>query len=204
LSQTGDLANIDAVGYEDREKLQALTRLRDELYSPTFRAAIESLTGCDTLNARVDCAANVYGRSCQLLCHDDSISTRRISYILYVSDGDEHSWRQADGGVLELYPQSSPGLAASTHPVPTKCIAPNFGTLVVFTVVGGTSMHSVQEVFCADKRRISIQGWFHSDKAPLRPEGATIAQLTSAVTQAPQRFPLLSEGLSNMQGVWCH
>ncbi len=39
-------------------------------------------------------------------------------------------------------------------------------------------MHSVQEVFTDSKRRISVQGWFHSDAQPLRADGATIAHLT--------------------------
>lgn len=51
-------------------------------------------------------------------------------------------------------------------------------------VVGGTSMHSVQEVFTDAKRRISVQGWFHSDSQPLHADGATIAHLTRDATVA--------------------
>lgn len=34
-----------------------------------------------------------------LLCHDDVIGTRRVSYIVYLTDPDE-PWRAADGGAL--------------------------------------------------------------------------------------------------------
>lgn len=179
VNQTGELANIDGLPVEEREKLWALVRLRNELYGQGFRNVIERITGCDKLNDRVDCAANVYSQGCHLLTHDDCISTRRISYILYVSD--EPAWSPSDGGFLELYPQTVRGDTESATATPTVCIAPNFGTMVVFQVEGGTSIHSVQEVFTDKKRRISIQGWFHSDEKPLAPLNATIARLTCKV-----------------------
>ena len=37
-----------------------------------------------------------------LLCHDDVIRTRRVSYILYLSEP-EDDWQPEDGGALELY-----------------------------------------------------------------------------------------------------
>jgi 2OG-Fe(II) oxygenase superfamily len=40
---------------------------------------------------------------CHLLCHDDVIGTRRVSYIIYLTDPDE-DWLKEDGGALELYP----------------------------------------------------------------------------------------------------
>lgn len=163
--QTGELANLDALTSEtERAAVADLLCLRDTLYSAHFRALVQRLTGCGPLNERVDCAANVYSRGCQLLCHDDCISKRRVSYILYLSDGASDAWGPADGGALELYSQTRPGVAETTDATPARVVAPNFGTMVVFVVAGGSSMHSVQEVFCADKRRISIQGWFHSDE----------------------------------------
>ncbi len=99
LHQTGELANIDTLPSEQRTALSSISRLRDELYSTEFRKAVERVANCGPLNARVDCAANVYDRGSQLLCHDDCISTRRISYILYVSDGDENAWNASDGGM---------------------------------------------------------------------------------------------------------
>lgn len=38
-----------------------------------------------------------------LLCHDDVIGDRRVSFIIYLTDPDE-GWTEADGGQLELYP----------------------------------------------------------------------------------------------------
>jgi hypothetical protein len=52
--------------------------------------------------------------------------------------------------------------------------------LVVF-LKGGESLHSVQEVFSAKKRRISIQGWFHTDEEIRNRELATISLLTKEV-----------------------
>ena len=40
---------------------------------------------------------------CHLLCHDDVIGTRRVSYIIYLTDPDDE-WEEKDGGALELYP----------------------------------------------------------------------------------------------------
>ena len=40
---------------------------------------------------------------CHLLCHDDVIGTRRVSYIIYLTDPDDE-WLKDDGGALELYP----------------------------------------------------------------------------------------------------
>jgi hypothetical protein len=38
-----------------------------------------------------------------LLNHDDVISTRAVSFIIYLTDPDE-PWTAEDGGALELYP----------------------------------------------------------------------------------------------------
>jgi Rps23 Pro-64 3,4-dihydroxylase Tpa1-like proline 4-hydroxylase len=37
------------------------------------------------------------------LNHDDVISTRAVSFIIYLTDPDE-PWTAEDGGALELYP----------------------------------------------------------------------------------------------------
>ena len=59
LYQTADFANLRD-GDELAAKIPALLRLRDELYSPRFRAHVERVTQCGALSERVDCAANVY------------------------------------------------------------------------------------------------------------------------------------------------
>lgn len=61
------------------------------------------------IHSQVDCSCNVYSRGGHLLCHDDVIGTRCVSYILYLTDPDMH-WTATNGGALELYPiQSNSG-----------------------------------------------------------------------------------------------
>jgi Rps23 Pro-64 3,4-dihydroxylase Tpa1-like proline 4-hydroxylase len=86
---------------------------------------VEEITQCGKLNNRVDIAANVYSQGCHLGCHDDCISTRRISYILYLSDAD---WMAKDGGAIELYSQS--------NNIPETLVLPHFSTLMLFEVRG--------------------------------------------------------------------
>lgn len=69
------------------------------------------VTGCGQLSSRTDCSCNVYAHGGHLLCHDDVIGTRRVSYIIYLTDPDD-AWRADDGGALELYPCVAGGLAA--------------------------------------------------------------------------------------------
>jgi hypothetical protein len=52
--------------------------------------------------------------------------------------------------------------------------------MAFFTVQPGRSFHSVQEVFAADKPRLSISGWYHA-AAP--PEGSELATLTQLQTR---------------------
>ena len=163
LNQTVDFGNLGPQGFP------AIAELKKQLYSAEFRARVERVTNCGTLNSRVDCAGNVYGQGCHLGCHDDCISSRRISYILYLSD---EGWTQDDGGALELY--------APDDFVPQKTVLPFFGSMMTFRVAAGVSLHSVQEVFSSTRRRISIQGWFHTDEEIVQRENATISVLTSS------------------------
>lgn len=61
-----------------------------------------------TLIEKTDCSSNCYAQGCHLLCHDDVISTRRVSYIIYLTDPDD-GWTAEDGGALELYPVHADG-----------------------------------------------------------------------------------------------
>lgn len=155
--QSVDLASLDTI--EGRKKCANLAKLRDALYSDTFRRVVERMTGCPPLDARVDCSCNVYPHGGHLLCHDDVIATRCISYIIYLSDNQEE-WTADDGGALELYPVSNVVHATpSAHP--TKKILPLWNTMVLFRVQAGQSFHAVQEVFAKYKSRVSISGWYH-------------------------------------------
>ena len=94
-----------------------------------------------------------------MLCHDDVIGTRRVSYIIYLTDPDE-VWTEEDGGALELYPlDRSPEATIVNHgeemggeqgvpaPCPTAKILPQFNSMAFFAVQPGRSYHSVQVVY---------------------------------------------------------
>ena len=114
--QTGDLANMDGLQPELAAKLPTLLHIRNALYSQRFRSLVEHVTGlpAGTLTTKTDCSSNCYAHSGHLLCHDDVISTRRVSYIVYLTDP-EVPWEAADGGALELYPlcERTPGACAA-------------------------------------------------------------------------------------------
>ncbi|KAI9029406.1 Oxoglutarate and iron-dependent oxygenase degradation C-term-domain-containing protein [Hyaloraphidium curvatum] len=173
MLQTGDLANIDALDPEAAAKLPTARKLRDALYSKEFRAFVSEVTGCGGLSDKTDCACNIHVKGGHLLCHDDVIGTRAVSYIIYLVD---ESWSDADGGALELYP---PAADSPHEPAvsPTLTVLPKWNTMAMFAVQPGRSFHSIQEVRAGDKPRMSIQGWFHRAEPPAHPEWATRNQL---------------------------
>jgi Rps23 Pro-64 3,4-dihydroxylase Tpa1-like proline 4-hydroxylase len=115
--------------------------------------------------------------SSHLLLHDDSISTRVISYILYLpnspldapeseftklSENEQFlkGWDPKWGGSLELFPVASgeerglPGTKAVAS-LPVK-----WGQIIFFQVQPGRSYHSVEEVIVGDgRRRLGVSGW---------------------------------------------
>jgi len=190
--QTGDLA---ALGMEGSPNTPELIALRSALYGPEFRAFVSRITGVDDLTDRVDCSANAYTQGCHLLCHDDVIGTRRVSYIIYITDPDE-GWSAADGGALELYPlHDDPATRTLTKVLnnssmceieqgipatrPSGWVLPNFNRMALFAVQPGRSYHSVQEVYAPEKVRLSISGWYHGPCAPLGSDQASLAQVMS-------------------------
>jgi len=175
-----------------------LLSLKNAIYSKSYLQIIERLTNLppDTsTNTTIDCAINCHTKGCHLLCHDDVIGTRKISFIIYLT---EVGWSSEDGGCLELYDavqedddndnddnkkQSSTSTAKHRHvptALPTKTILPNFNTMAYFVVKPGVSFHSVQEVFNVDKPRLSIQGWYHAKEQPDDIENATLQRLKSS------------------------
>ena len=171
--QTGDLVTIDRANPELVPKIPNLLRLRAAIYSPEFREMVQRMTGCAPLTDRIDCSANVYPRSGHLLCHDDVIGTRCISYIVYLTDPDD-GWDEDDGGALALYPVESPGTPAVD---PSVSLLPKWNSMAFFTVQPGRSFHAVQEVFADGKPRLSISGWYHAAAPPEGSERATLTQL---------------------------
>lgn len=135
-----------------------MLRVRNAIYSAPFRAWLQGVTGCGPLSAKnKDMSINDYRSGCHLLNHDDVISTRRLSYILYLPDPSQE-WRPEWGGALELYPTVSRGVPADT---PSVVIPPRWNQYTFFTVQPGHSFHSVEEVVHPTHSRLSISGWFH-------------------------------------------
>eukprot|EP01147_Barroeca_monosierra_P008427 gene8427-10216_t len=214
LYQTTDLANIDETQPELSKKLPTLLELRDQLYSQEFRDFISDVTGCGELTDRVDMAASAYAHGSHLLCHDDVIGTRAVSFILYFS---REGWSCEDGGALELYPLDEGSIVNRTaegtereemlvqgvptaHP--TRRLLPLFNTMAIFRVMPGRSYHSVQEVMVDGSPRLSIQGWFHGVAEPVGNELASLNQLkTAALQEKPftSISNLLSEPVASLQ-----
>lgn len=159
MLQTVDLANLDGMDEEKKAKIPGLVALRDEIYSEEFRGFVSRVTGCGALSDVTDCACNVHPVGGHLLCHDDVIGDRRVSYIIYLTDPDL-GWQKEDGGALELYPED-PERPMVPHPIPTAKALPLWNSLAMFKVQAGKSFHSIQEVMTSEKPRMSLQGWFH-------------------------------------------
>ncbi|KAK1964224.1 hypothetical protein LY78DRAFT_739249 [Colletotrichum sublineola] len=180
IHQSGDLANLDGLDDDALAKLPSLLSLRDAIYSETFRNYVSHITGCGPLSGRkTDMAINVYTPGCYLLCHDDVIGSRKVSYILYLTDPDT-PWKPEWGGALRLFPvderKGKDGEIAKT-PAPdhTKVIPPAWNQLSFFAVQPGESFHDVEEVYHAETKeqlerdggriRMAISGWFHIPQA---------------------------------------
>ncbi|PWY98469.1 hypothetical protein BCV70DRAFT_201778 [Testicularia cyperi] len=158
VNQTGDLANLDGLPEEEAGRLQSLLQVRNAIYSEEFRSWLQGVTGCGPLSAKKkDMSINDYRQGCHLLNHDDVISTRRVSYILYLPDP-EQPWQPEWGGALELYPVKTKG---TPDDIPSKIIPPKWNQFTFFTVQPGHSFHSVEEVVSPSQSRLSISGWFH-------------------------------------------
>ncbi|KAJ5566601.1 hypothetical protein N7535_008239 [Penicillium sp. DV-2018c] len=174
IFQSGDLANLDGLDDSSLSKLPSVLKLRDAMYSARFREYLSSVTGSGKLSGqKTDMAINVYTEGCHLLCHDDVIGSRRLSYILYLTDPDT-PWQPQWGGALRLYPTTTQKDANGEDvkvPSPdySLSIPPSFNQLSFFTVQPGESFHDVEEVYHlgededkTQKRvRMAISGWFH-------------------------------------------
>jgi Rps23 Pro-64 3,4-dihydroxylase Tpa1-like proline 4-hydroxylase len=170
--QSIDMANLEP-GSELSIQLPHVMKLRELLYSQEWRSFIEGLAGLppSTLTSQIDCACNCHAPGCHLLCHDDVIGTRKVSYIMYLTEED---WKPEEGGSLELYePQND---EPSSNPLPVARVWPAFNSMAFFVVEPGASFHAVQEVL-GDRPRLSLQGWYHAAEPPKNIELATLQQL---------------------------
>lgn len=178
IHQSGDLANLDGLDDSSLKRLPSLLRLRDALYSEKFRTYLTQITEAGPLSGKkTDMAVNVYTPGCHLLCHDDVIGSRRVSYILYLTDP-ENPWKEEWGGALRLYPTQThtakdERCVKVPSPDSTVSIPPSFGQLSFFAVQPGESFHDVEEVYAhgkgdetdgdGDEKRVrmAISGWYH-------------------------------------------
>ncbi|WWC57664.1 uncharacterized protein I303_100197 [Kwoniella dejecticola CBS 10117] len=213
IQQTPDLSSLDPAHLPD-ETLEALpmtTRLKNALYSQEFRNLVREVTGCGPLSGKkTDLSAGLYTAGSHLLLHDDSISTRLISYILYLPNSPLDApkadidltksasgnflkgWDPKWGGSLELFPVEN---GEEVGPPGTKRVAKvdvKWGQIVFFEVQPGRSYHSVEEVIIDEGRqRMGVSGWFHRptkgeegyeplDREKLKAELSSLAQITAA------------------------
>lgn len=155
--QSGDLANMSGLDWDDLSRLPSLYKLRAAIYSQEFRDVISKVTGSGKLSGvKTDMSVNTYRNGCHLLTHDDVIGSRRVSFILYLPDPDK-IWKEKYGGALRLFPAIVPNVPHTDF----ECkFVPQFNQMAFFTVQPGLSFHDVEEVR-VDKHRLSIQGWFH-------------------------------------------
>jgi Rps23 Pro-64 3,4-dihydroxylase Tpa1-like proline 4-hydroxylase len=175
IHQSGDLANLDGLDDSSLSRLPSLLKLRDALYSPAFRGYISHVANAGPVSGKkTDMAINVYTPTCHLLCHDDVIGSRRISYILYLTDPDL-PWKAEWGGALRLYPtQTLRTKDGSDMLVPSAdfsvSIPPAFDQLSFFAIQPGKSFHDVEEVYVrkedeasndGGRVRMAISGWYH-------------------------------------------
>ncbi len=189
--QTGDLGNIDPNEPTHMAALPETLALRDALYSDAFRAFVRRVTGCAPLTGQTDCSCNIYSRGGHLLCHDDVIGTRCVSYILYLSRPGKQ-WSPRLGGALELYASDESGGPGCPATAPCVCVPAQWATLVMFTVQPGVSFHAVSEVLSREAR-ISVSGWFHAATPPPRAaEMATLSQLRAAPGEGDGQAPARS------------
>ncbi|MCJ1474280.1 hypothetical protein MMC13_002938 [Lambiella insularis] len=173
IHQSGDLANLDGLDDDSLKLLPSLLTLRNALYSDDFRNYIASIAKSGPLSAqKTDMAINLYTPGCHLLCHDDVIGSRRVSYILYLLDP-EQPWSSCYGGALRLYStkeyKCSDGRNVEIpNPDWIREIVPAFNQLCFFGVQPGRTFHDVEEVYSSDdksldqkKVRMAISGWYH-------------------------------------------
>ncbi|KAJ9471864.1 Prolyl 3 [Diplonema papillatum] len=194
MYQTLDLANFgddcaDEKMRELRTKVPGIVKLRDTLYSDRFRAFVRSVCGIEAeLAPRVDMAMQAYSRGGHLMCHDDVIGTRAVSFIIYLTDPDE-AWVPEFGGDLELYGLLD-GEKKSGRPsdIPVKCVPPTSNSMVLFKVVPGVTYHAVAETLTDEIPRLSLQGWFHAAAQPDGAETASSISILKGKRESPVAF----------------
>jgi prolyl 3-hydroxylase /prolyl 3,4-dihydroxylase len=205
--QSIDLGNLHVhheIGRQLMPKMPHVMRLRSTLYSQEWRHFVERLCSLPrgTLTDQVDCACNCHTSGCHLLCHDDVIGTRKVSYILYLTDHEPSPWQAHEGGALELYgsvveqsenDRNSTGAFKVPDTVPSQWYLPIFNQMAYFVVEPGASFHAIQEVR-GDRPRLSLQGWYHAATVPPNFEMATLQQLKGKKSSRQATVAIDGEG----------
>jgi Rps23 Pro-64 3,4-dihydroxylase Tpa1-like proline 4-hydroxylase len=101
------------------------------------------------LTSTVDIAATRYTDTNYLLCHDDKLDSRKIAFLVYLTD-----MTPVSGGALALYSAKK----GKPHKVVER-IFPQKGTFACFDV-SAISYHEVEEVL-GKHARVAIGGWYH-------------------------------------------
>jgi len=115
--------------------------------SKEFKERIGKITG--TKLKKIDAAGMQYPETGYLLPHDDRVSTRKVAYVVYLSEQSKE-----DGGMLEFFETKN------NRPMRVaKRFAPKFNSLMLF-LVSKKSYHQVSEQV-KHEQRITIGGWFH-------------------------------------------
>ena len=141
--QTNDFASTDNT---------VLQEFRSFLCSEEFVSYMEQLTGLQFKRGVIDLHGSLYQDTDFLLCHDDQLDSRKIAFLVYLSNMDEQQ-----GGSLNLFNQKD-----SLPDEVAKKIVPQFNTFAFFEV-SPVSFHEVEEVV-DDVQRIAIGGWFHGNE----------------------------------------
>ena len=138
------------------------------LQLPCIREHIESFP--NIIGRHIGFSYYSYAAGDCLLTHDDtdqgrlvtgrSSLRRRIAVVTYIHE----EWRPDWGGELIIYERRADGSLDSVDLVPTHCIEPRPGTLVMFTVPRYHRICRV-DLTAGAHRRLSIAGWFMTEHA---------------------------------------
>lgn len=123
-------------------------------------AEISALVGADPAPPHgVDMSAMVYGQGGLLRVHTDSVLTRKLAFILYLTPPEDGEWTPADGGELVLSDRRGTEVT----------VFPRFNRFVAFRVTDG-AWHEVREVRRATtwpRARFALAGWIDGRLHPM-------------------------------------
>ncbi len=128
-------------------EVKVLKEFRDFFSSEKFVNYIKKLTNVEISYNKLDMFASLYQDTHYLLPHDDQLDSRKIAYVLFLSN-------QKESGSLAFY-NSKEGIPQKV----VKNIYPEFNKLILFEV-SDKSFHEIKEVV-GDTQRVAITGWFH-------------------------------------------